>query len=65
MDQGLDTNQTHHQGLVYPLVVATWPFKEALRAAWRSAHEKGSSAVDAVIEGCSACEELRCDGTGW
>jgi len=47
----------------YPLVVSTWPFKEAVRAAWRAV-DGGHSAVDAVVEGCSACEELRCDGTG-
>ena len=35
----------------------------AFRAAWR-AIDSGFSAVDAVVEGCSACEELRCDGTG-
>ncbi|KAL9384366.1 hypothetical protein Peur_021376 [Populus x canadensis] len=46
----------------YPLVVSTWPFKEAVRAAWRAV-DGGHSAVDAVVEGCSACEELRCDGT--
>lgn len=48
----------------YPLVVSTWPFLEAVRAAWRAV-DGGSSAVDSVVEGCSACEELRCDGTGW
>lgn len=47
----------------YPLVVSTWPFLDAVRAAWRAA-DRGFSAVDAVVEGCSACEELRCDGTG-
>lgn len=47
----------------YPLVVSTWPFVEAVRAAW-TAVDQGSSALDAVVEGCSACEELRCDGTG-
>lgn len=47
----------------YPLVVSTWPFLEAVRAAWRAA-DSGLSAIDAVVEGCSACEELRCDGTG-
>lgn len=47
----------------YPLVVSTWPFVEAVRAAW-TAVDNGLSAVDAVVEGCSACEELRCDGTG-
>ncbi|KAJ8752911.1 hypothetical protein K2173_008646 [Erythroxylum novogranatense] len=46
----------------YPMVVSTWPFKEAVRAAW-SAVDGGLNAVDAVVEGCSACEELRCDGT--
>jgi N4-(beta-N-acetylglucosaminyl)-L-asparaginase len=47
----------------YPLVVSTWPFIEAVRAAWRAV-DGGSSAVDSVLEGCSTCEELRCDGTG-
>ncbi|XP_058205669.1 probable isoaspartyl peptidase/L-asparaginase 3 isoform X1 [Rhododendron vialii] len=46
----------------FPLVVSTWPFKEAVRAAWRAV-ESGFSAVDAVVEGCSTCEDLRCDGT--
>ncbi|KAL2248566.1 probable isoaspartyl peptidase/L-asparaginase 3 isoform X1 [Sesamum indicum] len=46
----------------FPLVVSTWPFLEAVRAAWRAV-DGGLSAVDAVVEGCSACEELRCDGT--
>lgn len=47
----------------FPVVVSTWPFVEAVRAAWRTV-DSGLPAVDAVIEGCSACEELRCDGTG-
>ncbi|GFP80789.1 probable isoaspartyl peptidase/l-asparaginase 3 [Phtheirospermum japonicum] len=46
----------------FPLVVSTWPFLEAVRSAWRAV-DRGLSAVDAVVEGCSACEELRCDGT--
>jgi N4-(beta-N-acetylglucosaminyl)-L-asparaginase len=46
----------------FPLVVSTWPFLDAVRAAWRSV-DTGSSAIDAVVDGCSACEELRCDGT--
>ncbi|KAG0460732.1 hypothetical protein HPP92_021029 [Vanilla planifolia] len=45
-----------------PMVVSTWPFVEAVRTAWRVV-DSGSSAVDAVVEGCSTCEELRCDGT--
>lgn len=47
----------------FPLVVSTWPFLEAVRAAW-TAVDGGLSAIDAVVEGCSACEQLRCDGTG-
>lgn len=47
----------------YPLVVSTWPFLQAVRAAWKVV-DSGRSAVDAVVEGCSTCEELRCDGTG-
>ena len=47
----------------YPVVVSTWPFVEAVRAAWRAV-DSGFSAVDSVVEGCSTCEELRCDGTG-
>eukprot|EP01018_Ginkgo_biloba_P017932 Gb_39057 [translate_table: standard] len=46
----------------HPLVISTWPFREAVRAAWNAA-QNGLSAVEAVVEGCSACEDLRCDGT--
>ncbi|XVF54930.1 hypothetical protein PTKIN_Ptkin05aG0220200 [Pterospermum kingtungense] len=57
-----------HEGIgdsaKYPIVVSTWPFVEAVRAAWKAV-DKGFDAVDAVVEGCSACEELRCDGTGY
>uniref|UniRef100_A0ACD5UU96 Uncharacterized protein n=1 Tax=Avena sativa TaxID=4498 RepID=A0ACD5UU96_AVESA len=52
-------------GGVLPVVVSTWPFREAVRAAWEvvAAGGIGGSAVDAVVAGCSACEVLRCDGT--
>ncbi|XP_073143630.1 probable isoaspartyl peptidase/L-asparaginase 3 isoform X2 [Henckelia pumila] len=46
----------------FPIVISTWPFLEAVRAAWKTV-SRGFSAVDAVVEGCSACEILRCDGT--
>ncbi|XP_023741850.1 probable isoaspartyl peptidase/L-asparaginase 3 isoform X1 [Lactuca sativa] len=46
----------------FPLVVSTWPFLEAVRAGWRAVNG-GSSSIDAVVEGCSTCEVLRCDGT--
>ncbi|KAH9616481.1 hypothetical protein KSS87_021955, partial [Heliosperma pusillum] len=46
----------------YPIVVSTWAFVDAARAAWRVA-DAGFSAVDAVVQGCSTCEQLQCDGT--
>ncbi|CAN6477985.1 unnamed protein product [Victoria cruziana] len=52
----------HESSRGYPLVVSTWPFVDAVRAGWEAA-QNGYSAIDAVVEGCSACEELRCDGT--
>ncbi|GJZ22850.1 probable isoaspartyl peptidase/L-asparaginase 3 isoform X1, partial [Tanacetum coccineum] len=43
-------------------VISTWPFLEAVRFGW-TAINAGLSSVDAVVEGCSTCEVLRCDGT--
>ncbi|KAL9271339.1 putative isoaspartyl peptidase/L-asparaginase 3 [Drosera capensis] len=48
----------------FPIVVSTWPFVDTVRVAWRVVDD-GLSAVEAVVEGCSACEDLRCDGTGY
>nr|BAK03507.1 predicted protein [Hordeum vulgare subsp. vulgare] len=61
----VDGGGAEEGGGVFPVVVSTWPFREAVRAAWDvvKAGGAGGSAVDAVVAGCSACEELRCDGT--
>nr|KAF6372814.1 aspartylglucosaminidase [Pipistrellus kuhlii] len=45
-----------------PLVLNTWPFKNATAAAWRTL-ASGGSALDAVEQGCAACEREQCDGT--
>ncbi|KAL2089205.1 hypothetical protein ACEWY4_016104 [Coilia grayii] len=45
-----------------PLVINTWPFRDATAAAWR-ALQKGASALDAVEMGCSTCEWEQCDGS--
>lgn len=45
-----------------PLVINTWAFQEANEAAW-STLLQGHTALDALVEGCSKCEELQCDGT--
>uniref|UniRef100_R7WB00 beta-aspartyl-peptidase n=1 Tax=Aegilops tauschii TaxID=37682 RepID=R7WB00_AEGTA len=62
---GVDGGGAEEGGGVFPVVVSTWPFREAVRAAWDVVKTGGAggSAVDAVVAGCSACEELRCDGT--
>ncbi|XP_056899330.1 N(4)-(beta-N-acetylglucosaminyl)-L-asparaginase [Takifugu flavidus] len=45
-----------------PLVINTWPFKNATAAAW-SALQSGGSVLDAVEKGCARCEVEQCDGT--
>uniref|UniRef100_A0A8C6G705 N(4)-(Beta-N-acetylglucosaminyl)-L-asparaginase n=1 Tax=Mus spicilegus TaxID=10103 RepID=A0A8C6G705_MUSSI len=45
-----------------PLVVNTWPFKNATEAAWWTLLS-GGSALDAVENGCAVCEKEQCDGT--
>ncbi|XP_073811541.1 N(4)-(Beta-N-acetylglucosaminyl)-L-asparaginase [Musca autumnalis] len=45
-----------------PLVINTWAFGEANEAAWTTL-KAGGSAIDSLVEGCSTCEELQCDGT--
>lgn len=45
-----------------PLVINTWPFKNATFAAW-SVLQAGGSALDAVAEGCARCETEQCDGS--
>ena len=48
-----------------PVVVNTWSFSAATYKAWEIL-EKTDDPIEAVIEGCSECENLRCDGTvGW
>ncbi|KAK9518403.1 hypothetical protein VZT92_023709 [Zoarces viviparus] len=45
-----------------PLVINTWPFKNATAAAW-SALQSGGSVLDAVEKGCACCEMEQCDGS--
>ncbi|KVI10100.1 Peptidase T2, asparaginase 2 [Cynara cardunculus var. scolymus] len=56
------TGQEVESSSKFPLVISTWPFLEAVRAGWKAIND-GLSSIDAVVEGCSACEVLRCDGT--
>ncbi|XP_066236213.1 N(4)-(beta-N-acetylglucosaminyl)-L-asparaginase [Saccopteryx leptura] len=45
-----------------PLVLNTWPFKNATEAAWETL-ASGGSTLDAVERGCAVCEREQCDGT--
>lgn len=45
-----------------PLVINTWPFKNAAAAAW-STLQSGGSVLDAVERGCARCEMEQCDGS--
>ena len=45
-----------------PLVINTWAFQEANEAAWTTLLQ-GHTALDALVVGCTTCEEQQCDGT--
>lgn len=45
-----------------PMVLNTWAFEEANEAAWASL-QQGNSALEALVVGCTTCEEQQCDGT--
>ncbi|XP_055386252.1 N(4)-(Beta-N-acetylglucosaminyl)-L-asparaginase [Condylostylus longicornis] len=45
-----------------PLVINTWKFTEATERAWEVL-SASSNALNALVAGCSRCEELQCDGT--
>jgi N4-(beta-N-acetylglucosaminyl)-L-asparaginase len=45
-----------------PLVINTWHFKGATDTAWAKI-TGGGSKIDAVVAGCSYCEDTQCDGS--
>jgi N4-(beta-N-acetylglucosaminyl)-L-asparaginase len=45
-----------------PVVITTWEFTKATEKAW-DLLKTGRSALDAVEQGCTVCEEQQCDGT--
>lgn len=46
-----------------PVVINTWEFTVATKAAWNSLNRKDGKALDSVEIGCTACEVAQCDGT--
>lgn len=45
-----------------PLIVNTWPFRDATATAWDTL-QRGGSVLDAVEQGCMVCEKEQCDGS--
>lgn len=45
-----------------PIVINTWPFKDASATAW-NVLQAGGSVLDAVETGCARCEADQCDGS--
>jgi len=60
-DLPMDTEGRGEQ-VIPNVVVNTWNFADANRKAWEVL-STGGSALDAVEEGCTLCEDLQCDGT--
>ncbi|XP_061402093.1 N(4)-(Beta-N-acetylglucosaminyl)-L-asparaginase [Musca vetustissima] len=58
---GIHSHTTTQTGSL-PLVISTWDFKEANEAAWNTL-QAGGSALDSLVEGCTTCEDLQCDGS--
>ena len=46
-----------------PLVVVTWNYQDATQRAWDVLQKEKRSALDAIEESCSLCEEQRCRKT--
>ena len=46
----------------FQLVANTWPWLQATNTAWQKL-VKTDSSLDAIVAGCSKCEELQCDHT--
>lgn len=62
MNSGSDVLRLHPRIALKPFVINTWNLPNATRAAWKSL-EDGSSAMDAVVAGCTQCEKDQGGGT--
>ncbi|KAL7639920.1 UNVERIFIED_CONTAM: hypothetical protein RMT77_009333 [Armadillidium vulgare] len=61
-ENDLQSHSSLNENVTFPIVINTWTFIEAGRKAWEVLSH-GGSALDAIEQGCSKCEELQCDGT--
>ncbi|XP_041359776.1 N(4)-(beta-N-acetylglucosaminyl)-L-asparaginase-like [Gigantopelta aegis] len=49
--------------LSLPLVINTWPFTNATKKGWEVIYTNKGSNLDAVVAGCTECEQQQCDGS--
>ncbi|XP_030387033.1 putative N(4)-(beta-N-acetylglucosaminyl)-L-asparaginase GA14866 [Scaptodrosophila lebanonensis] len=57
---------SNRQQMVLPMVINTWNFTKANKLAWRILNQtQGGLRLtrNAVVEGCTKCEKMQCDGT--
>ncbi|KAK3100310.1 hypothetical protein FSP39_017990 [Pinctada imbricata] len=47
----------------FPIVINTWPFTNATKAAFHTIYDERKSYLDAIVAGCERCEIDECDGT--
>ncbi|VVC35343.1 Peptidase T2, asparaginase 2,Nucleophile aminohydrolases, N-terminal [Cinara cedri] len=57
----IDLNYFNNRRIV-PVVINTWAFTDAASKSW-SVLNSGGSAIDAIVAGCTVCEQEQCDGT--
>ncbi|EDW60474.2 putative N(4)-(beta-N-acetylglucosaminyl)-L-asparaginase GD10667 [Drosophila virilis] len=60
------TTQSSGSGSLLPMVINTWNFRDANALAWRILKQSEGGlrqTRNAVVEGCTKCEQMQCDGT--
>lgn len=60
------SNDTNGPIQLLPMVINTWKFPEANALAWRILRQSEGGVRqtrNAVVEGCTKCEQMQCDGT--
>lgn len=60
------SNAANASNLTLPMVINTWKFPEANALAWRILKQSEGGlrqTRNAVVEGCTKCEQIQCDGT--
>ncbi|XP_011501282.1 PREDICTED: N(4)-(Beta-N-acetylglucosaminyl)-L-asparaginase-like [Ceratosolen solmsi marchali] len=48
---------------INPVVIVTWDYPNATQKAWKTLYAEKRSALDAIEESCTLCEQMQCRGT--